>query len=163
MFAAWRRVQTDSSPSPHAIVGAVSNDNGRSWTRPRVIAEICPFDQRTTTVSFRTTAFPTMTADAAGRAYVAWSERPRMPDGSCDTGQAPARIVVASSLDGRLWTRSIAVPSSTPEHQIQPSIAFTAGRLFLAWVDFQDDVSRVFGRSVSEADVVPVARHPAHR
>ena len=163
VFTAWRRVQTELSPLSHAIIGAVSNDNGTTWSAPAVIAEICPFDQGTTTVSFRTTAFPTMTADGTGRAYVAWADRGRLASGECDTNGA-ARIQIATSTDGVNWTQSsVAVPSPTPEHQILPALAFTAGRLALAWLDFTDDASRVFSRFVSEAQVVPVPgiRHTA--
>jgi hypothetical protein len=155
VFTAWRRVNLPTSAPSNAIVGAVSNDNGTTWSAPIVIAEICPFDQATTTVSFRTTAFPSMTADGNGRAYVAWADRGRSSDGQCNLDGA-ARIRVATSTDGANWTQGqVAVPSRTPEHQILPSIAFTAGRLALAWLDFFQDESQVFGKQISEAQVLP--------
>ena len=154
VFAAWRRVQVGATaPAPNAILAVVSNNNGGSWSVPKVIAEICPFEQRTTANSFRTTAFPTMTADATGRAYLAWSDRGRLQNGTCDPFGA-GRIMISTSIDGVNWSPPYrAVQSSTGEHQIMPSLAFTAGKLFLAWVDFAQDVSGVFGQFVDEANL----------
>ena len=164
----WRRVRqtVNGSVIPDAILASVSTNNGQTWTTPFVVEQICPFDQGTSTTSFRTTAFPSLTADGTGRFYVAWTDR-RQPDGTC--GFSPSgsptgagRIRVATSTDGRQWSSSVAVPSSTPEHQIQPSLTFTAGRLFLAWVDFGNDASGVFGQFVNEAEVLvnsPAIRH----
>jgi putative Ig domain-containing protein len=176
MVATWRRVQARDAAGHRvgptdAIMSALSRDNGRTWTAPLVVEEICPFEQATTATSFRTTAFPSMTADASGRFYVAWSDRRRV-DGVCDISpinDAPdgaGRIRVATSTDGIHWTSTIAVPPTTPHriHQIQPSIVFTAGRLFLAWIDFQEDRSGQFSQFVNEADVffnTPAIRHTA--
>jgi CARDB protein len=170
LFAAWRRVRRTTDEGtviPDAIVTVTSRDNGATWTKPRAFS-ICPFDQSTSSTMFRTTAFPALTVDASGRAYLAWSDRGRdEATGACRTtgdGQplGNARIMVATSTDGAAWASAQAVPSPTPEHQILPAIAFTAGRLFLAWVDFKDDASGVFARQVNEADVVvntPAIRH----
>ena len=153
VFAAWRRVKTDTAPAPHAVIAIVSNNGGGTWTVPKVVAEICPFEQRTTANSFRTTAFPTMTADASGRAYLAWSDRWPPPNGTCDPFGA-GRIMISTSTDGVNWSSPYAaVPSSTGEHQVMPSLAFTAGKLFLAWVDFSEDVSGVFGQFIDEANL----------
>ncbi len=154
VFAAWRRVKVGTTaPAPHAVIAVVSNNNGGTWSVPKVVAEICPFEQRTTANSFRTTAFPTMTADASGRAYVAWSDRGRDGSGACDPNGA-GRIMISTSTDGVTWSPpQTAVPSPTGEHQITPSLAFTAGKLFLAWVDFSQDVSGVFGQFVDEANL----------
>jgi hypothetical protein len=153
IFAAWRRVNVPPMTAPHAIVATTSNNNGGSWSAPTMVASICPFEQGTTPNSFRTTAFETMTADASGRAYVAWSDRGRLPGGACDPNGS-GRVMVATSTDGVNWSQpQVAVPSSTDEHQIFPSLAFTAGKLFLAWVDFKDDVSGVYGRFVDEANL----------
>jgi len=166
VFGAWRKFSLTPATSPHTLVGVVSNNNGTSWSAPVVIANICPYEQRTSPNRFRTTAFPTMTADANGRAYVGWADRGRQPDGSCDPTGA-ARIMVSTSTDGLTWSApQVAVPSPTDEHQIMPSLAFTAGKLFLAWVDFTEDVSGVFGQFVDEANLflngVPV-NPPARR
>jgi hypothetical protein len=155
LFAAWRRVKPANMPAaaPNALITTVSNDNGATWSRPRVRL-ICPFDQGTTITSFRTTAFPTMTVDRVGRAYVAWSDR-GTKGAECDPFGA-ARIVVSSSTDGVNWSPAApvaATPLERREHQIFPSIAFTAGKLFLAWLDFRNDASQVFGQFVNEAEV----------
>ena len=39
VFTAWRRVQTPTSTPSNAIIGAISNDNGTTWSAPIVIAE----------------------------------------------------------------------------------------------------------------------------
>jgi len=170
LFAAWRRflrVTADGTVIPDGIATIVSSDNGATWSKPQVFT-ICPFDQGTSPTTFRTSAFPTLTVDAAGRAYIAWSDRGRDPQtGQCRTtpeGQplGAARVMVATSTNGRTWSTTQAVPSTTDEHQVFPSIAFTAGRLFLAWVDFKNDASGVYTRLVNEADVVlnsPAIRH----
>ena len=168
VYAAWRRVRlvTQNGTLPDAIMSVFSNDNGRTWSVPQTVSEICPFDQGTTATSFRHTAFPTMTADAAGRVYIAWSDR-RQPDGTCirtpsGAADGAARIRIASSTNGLTWTSSTAMPSETPEHQIFPTMAFTAGRLVLGWVDFSEDASQVFGQFINEADAmvnVPAIRH----
>ena len=174
IFAAWRRVKTGTMTSPHAILATVSNNNGGSWSAPVTIAEICPFEQATTPNSFRATAFQTMTVDAAGRAYVAWSDRGRRSNGTCNTGDSEqdsisaGRVMISTSTDGVNWSQpQQAVPSFTDEHQIQPSLAFTAGKVFLAWVDFKDDASGVFGRFVDEANLffngTSVTGQPARR
>jgi hypothetical protein len=170
VFAAWRRVKVGTvAPAPHAVLSTVSNNGGGTWSVPKVVAEICPFEQGTTPNSFRTTAFPTMTADATGRAYLAWSDRGRQQNGTCDPFGA-GRIMISTSTDGVNWSAPYAaIPSPTGEHQIMPSLAFTAGKLFLAWIDFNEDVSGVFAQFVDEANLFqtgnpvnpPAKRHTA--
>ena len=162
VYITWRRVKTPKAPLPDAIMGVVSTNNGRTWSAPFVVEEICPFDQGTTAHSFRSTAFPTMAADGAGRVYLAWSDR-RYADGACPAAAttAPdrgARIRIATSRDGRNWIpSSVALPAAAPyepEHQILPSLAFTAGRLFLAWIDFKEDKSQIYGRHINEFEAM---------
>ncbi len=154
IVSAWRRVHLDATtPGSDAILAVASTNDGNSWGAPKVVAEICPFDQGTSANSFRTTAFPTMTMDAAGRAYLAWAERKRLANGACDP-EGASRIMMSTSLNGVNWSLpQAAVPSPTGEHQIFPSVAFTAGKLFLAWVDFTEDVSGVFRKYVDEANL----------
>ena len=52
-----------------------------------------------------------------------------------------------------------AIVRQPPSIQMTPSLAFTAGKLFLAWVDFTEDVSGVFGRYIDGGQ--PVCRQPA--
>lgn len=162
IYAAWRRLEKKDAAGnvieQNAIMISYSNNNGGSWSKPAVLTTICPFDQGTTSTSFRTTVFPTMTVDATGRVYVAWADRGKLANGLCKTDSTgkpdgPARITVATSTDGVTWTQPFAaVPSSGAEHQIQPSLVFTAGRLFLAWMDFKCDASQVFKQYVNEAE-----------
>jgi DNA-binding beta-propeller fold protein YncE len=157
IYATWRRVERKDAAGnviePHALMISYSNNNGGSWSKPAVLTTICPFDQGTSAASFRTTVFPSITVDANGRVYVAWADRGRLANGQCNTLGA-ARIHVATSPDGSTWSSPVpVVPSAGGEHQIQPSLVFTAGRLFLAWMDFKCDASQVFDpRRVSEFD-----------
>jgi hypothetical protein len=153
VYGAWRRFSTPNGEMSNAIVSIVSNDNGATWTKAAVVAEMCPFDQVTKATQFRTTAFPTMTADASGRAYVLWADRGRDTATNACKPFGAARIMMSSSMDGIAWSApQPVIPSATPEHQIFPAIAFTAGKLMLAWVDFKEDASQVFGQQVNEAE-----------
>jgi hypothetical protein len=163
LYGAWRRFSRPNDSVADAVVAIASNDNGATWTKANVVAEICPFDLNTKKTQFRATAFPSMTADAAGRAYVLWADRGRDPaTGACNP-YGKARMMMSTSTDGVAWTApQQVVPSATDEHQIWPTIAFTAGKLVLAWVDFKEDASGVFGQYVDERDVLlnsPPIRH----
>ncbi len=78
---AWRRF--NDGVLPDAIVTVRSTNGGTSFSSPTVVAPLGPFEQRTTTTTFRTNAFPTLAIDGTGRAYLAWSARgyaPQNPD-----------------------------------------------------------------------------------
>src|SRR5207253_406376 len=85
-------------------------------------------------ISFRTNAFPTMTVDAAGRIYVAWSQRGIGPAGA-------ARIVISTSTDGVSWSvpRPVDSVGNTPGHQIMPALVFASGKLMLVYYDQRED------------------------
>ena len=57
----WRRFaggkQTD------AIVSSVSNDDGKTFSKPVLVSNICAFTQNSTSSSFRTTTHPFITFD----------------------------------------------------------------------------------------------------
>src|SRR4029079_7682446 len=102
---ACRGSPTNNSPNTINIVR--STDGGATFTKAQTIKSLPSynaaspaaatfFDQGTTASSFRTNAFPSMTVDAAGRVYVAWSQRGVGPGGD-------ARIVVTSSADFITW------------------------------------------------------------
>ncbi len=161
VYGVWRRFKDANSTD--AIVAIVSDDNGATWTKAGLVADICPWDQATSKVQFRATDFPSMAVDADGRAYVLWTDRGRDPaTNACDV-LGKARILMSSSTDGVNWSSPAQViPSASSEHQIWPTVAFTAGKLVLAWVDFKDDASGVFGKWVNEKEaaiVTPPIRH----
>lgn len=178
----WRRF--NNGKESDAILGAVSNDNGNTWSKPLTIAApICPFQQGTTSTQFRVNAFPTITSDHTGRFHVAWADRGKDSSGNCLANGA-ARIVLTSSANGMNWPAPAAVDDAvvtvngTPEraHQITPALAYAGGIVHLLWMDLREDVSRYFDRKIDdyplmraaaglppEANLVPtpVKRHTA--
>jgi hypothetical protein len=139
VYVAWR--QFASSGIPDAIMAAQSTNAGKTFSRPVQISTFQPFDQGTTGTSFRTNAYPAITTDFFGFAYVAFSAR-----GVSSSGDA--RIVAAGSIDGAHWTPAFMVdnPSqnalSNPSgrgHQIMPAMTFANGRLTLLYYDLRLD------------------------
>ena len=131
---------------------------------PDEVAEIQPFDQGTAEDRFRTNAYPTMAIDDDGRVYLAWTERgfSRVPDRSSAV-DGDARVVIATSRDGAVWTAPQAVDTGgtgadQPGHQLMPSITFAAGRLVVVYYDLRQDVSRIFGPFVDESDAIQYAQ-----
>ena len=134
---------------PDAILAAKSTTSGLSFGPPVLVSELFPFDQATTDYSFRTNAYPTITIDHTGRAYLAWTTRGLAVGADSSPVSGDSRIVVATSLDGINWT--LPQPIDRPEvpgHQIKPSLTYLKDQLFLAYVDFRKDVSGVFERFV---------------
>lgn len=130
IYVGWR--QFSSTNEPDGIVFAKSTDGGKSFTKGNLVASINPFDQGSTSVSFRTNTFPTMAVDGNGRIYLAWAQRVG-PGGD-------ARIVVTTSTDGSAWTTPAAAdPSTARGHQIMPALSFAAGKLMLAFYDLRED------------------------
>ena len=128
----------------NAIIHTSSGDLGETFSAPTVIDESSTFDQGSTRFSFRTTAYPTVAADAGGLIYVAWAAR-----GYASIRDEPsdgdARIVVSTSTDGTLWSNPKAVDEPNREgHQIKPSLLFAGGQLTLVFYDFRQDVSNIF-------------------
>jgi Tol biopolymer transport system component len=139
VHVAWRVVRKLDAYGkvlqPDAIYAAKSTDGGVTFTNPVLVSKITPFEQGTTPVSFRTTMYPTLAVDGAGRAYLAWAS-------FGDNGRT--RIVVSTSPDGLKWsTPSYASPSempaSSPGHQLMPALTFAGGRLMLLYYDLRED------------------------
>jgi parallel beta-helix repeat protein len=155
LIVVWRRGamlnQTD------AIMMAVSNDDGSTFTKATVLSEIVPFDQGTTPYSFRVKTMVT-TAAATGAAYVVWADRRNAAGAPDPHGEAR---VVYTVTDGVTMTTPKPVEASRPSeamhdcwqsgadarcwgHQIFPSVAVAAGRVHIGWTDFRNDASGVF-------------------
>jgi hypothetical protein len=140
IYVAWRRFTTPSQPS--AILIARSTDRGQTFTKAAVVRNLAlsfppfpggPFDQKTSTVAFRTNSYPTMAVDGAGAVYLAWAER---------DGTNQSRILIACSKDsGLTWTPPKKVDDGQVGHQFMPSLAFAGGQLMLTWSDQRNDVS----------------------
>ncbi|MEL7312953.1 MAG: sialidase family protein, partial [Pseudomonadota bacterium] len=143
----------------NAILIASSDDFGETFGAVNVVDEANTFDQGSTTFSFRTTAYPTVTTDADGRVYVAWAARGfatirnQVSDGD-------ARIVMSTSIDGVNWSNPLAVDEPNREgHQIKPSLLFAGGQLTLVFYDFRQDVSNIFDEFVVDFPEEDRLRH----
>ena len=148
---AWREFK-HTSAQPDAIMFARSTNFGATFSAPVQVATFLPYDQGTTDTSFRASAFPTIAADGT-RLYLAWSARgfaaPDVPVAN------DARIVMATSSDGKTWTAPRAVDEPHhPGHQIMPALTFGAGKLSLLYYDLRDDVSQLFQQYVDEKDIL---------
>src|SRR4029077_17973278 len=156
LYVDWRSIAASSQPDAIEIVK--STDGGNTFTKsfdavlfptscsttlpPNPPPAGCPFDQGTTTTSFRTTAFPALTVDDSGRVYLAWSQR---------QASGNARIMMNVSADGMNWSSTPALVDNGPVlddsgnpftnlsgqgHQLMPSLSFIAGKVSLAYFDF---------------------------
>ncbi len=109
VYVSWRRFKYTSQDD--AIMVVRSTDGGATFNRAVRVSGVRPFDQGSTQTAFRTNGFQTMAFDAAGRAYLAWTERGHAP-ARPDPLNGDARIVLSTSTNGTNWT----VPSA-----IQPA------------------------------------------
>ncbi|MBV8070704.1 MAG: putative Ig domain-containing protein, partial [Acidobacteriaceae bacterium] len=138
VYVVWRVFAAGNTPDE--LMYAVSTNGGRTFSKPAVITAISPFDQGTTGVSFRTNAYPSIAVDNTGRIYVAWSQRgPNNTDARIQIVAGAA----ATSAGGATvnWTAPVAVDPNPNNrgHQIMPVLAFSAGKLTVAWYDLRDD------------------------
>jgi hypothetical protein len=160
IYVAWRRFATSSQPD--ALMITKSTDGGNTWSKAMQAVTFptscstaspppagCPFDQGTSTTTFRTSAYPALTVDNTGRVYLAWSQRQASGD---------ARIVMRESPDGLNWSAQALVDNgpvlddsgnpfsnlSGRGHQLMPSLGFSAGKISLVYFDFREDHSLGF-------------------
>ncbi len=77
----WRRFANPTAKQTDAIMSAISLDDGKSFGKATVVANICSFTQGTTSASFRTTTHPFITFD--GTAFHAiWAVAPGVVRGN---------------------------------------------------------------------------------
>ena len=124
IFVVWRQFAT-AKGDPNQMLVAKSVDGGKSFTKgsPMPMASFVPFDQGTSSKTFRTNSFATTTTDQWGRLYVAFAVRGFASD------IEQARVVVTSTMDGIIWTMPQAIEngaSTLPGHQIMPPSAPSA-------------------------------------
>jgi len=135
---------TSTTGETNAIMMATSDDYGQSFSAPVVVDESTTFDQGSTRFTFRTTAYPAVTADPDGRIYVAWAAR-GFATIRGEQSDGDARIVLSTSIDGTNWSSPYAVDEPNREgHQIKPALLFAGGQLTLVFYDFREDVSSIF-------------------
>jgi uncharacterized repeat protein (TIGR01451 family) len=146
IYVAWREFL--SSHQPDSILVSKSSDGGQTFSAPVVVRTITPFDQGTSSTSFRTNSYPTMAVDASGRVYIAWAQRGVGMSG--DT-----RIVISSSTDGTTWSNPVAADNPPQRgHQFMPVLTFGGGRLHLVFWDQRDDMSKMWGYFIDEAPIL---------
>ena len=137
-YVAWRRFKTAGVPD--AILFVRCREGRFTCDQiTRVGGGIVPFDQGSTAITMRTSAYPTMAVDGGGRVYLAWADRVG-PEGD-------ARIVMSTATPrgfGRLrWSAPVQVdPQADPlgrGHQLMPALAYANGQLALTYYSLQED------------------------
>ena len=159
VYVAWRRFASPATPQSPAQSDAMlvvrSVDGGQSFSAAMVAREmlpgqqqqvnsaltvdeedIDPFDQGTSNVSFRFNAYPTLAIDGAKDVYLAWSERGIGPGGD-------SRIMIATAPESTFVFSSPNPVENPPTrgHQLMPSLAFSGGKLVVAFYDLRNDSS----------------------
>ena len=137
-YVAWRRFKTAGVPD--AILFVRCREGRFTCDQITRVGEgIVPFDQGSTAITMRTSAYPTMAVDGGGRVYLAWADRVG-PEGD-------ARIVMSTATPrgfGRLrWSAPVQVdPQADPlgrGHQLMPALAYANGQLALTYYSLQED------------------------
>jgi len=136
IYVAFRRFGAGSVPD--GIIVVRSTDGGKTFSKlPDVVPSFYPFDQGTSTSSFRTNSYPTMAVGDLGTVYVAWSQRQGGPSGQ-------ARIMISAFRKGGLvWSTPKVVDPTYAGigHQFMPSLTFASWKLMLVWNDQRGDVA----------------------
>ncbi len=155
-------VSDPATTNPNAIMISYSDDFGDTFSEPLAISgpNYFPFEQGTTEYSFRSTGYPTMTFDASGRSYVAWTTR-GLANPDFDPVGGDGRIVVTTSIDGDTWTEPVPIDEPNVRgHQLMPAFEYSREQIFLLYYDFRADVSGVFDRFITDLPVdVTTPRH----
>ena len=126
-----------SQEFPFPILVSRSDDGGTSFTtheapKPVGITGLPDND-------FRVGTLPVIAADSIG-VYLAWA----------DFSTGDADILFSRSTDGGVtWSRPITINDDTTNHQFDPSITASSGRLELIWYDSRLD----YGGKIAELDV----------
>ncbi|HXF83736.1 MAG TPA: sialidase family protein [bacterium] len=155
VYVTWRQFN-DPSPQDTAIVFSKSTDGGLTWSKPRIITEIDPFDSRefsgsnardcgdgpfacpTGFVFHRQSSQPSIAANAAG-VYVVYNEE--QPSGQ-------SKVMFTRSIDGgATWSTPIAIdPATTVGHEWWPDIAATDILVGVAYYTSRDDTGYAASR-----------------
>jgi hypothetical protein len=156
VWIVWRQFESDKTVS--AILFVKSTDGGVTFTKaaPVPLGSFQPFDQKTTNVSFRTNAYPTVTFDQFGRLYLGVASR-----GYAIGLPNQTRVVVTSTVDGVTWTPPSAVDADLANigHQIMPALTYGGGKLNMIWYDFRDDAAGAAAKSESYVKEIYPTRH----
>ena len=164
--------QYNEGPSPLAcdpldaankIMATRSTNSGVSFGAAAAVSTIAAFDQGTSNISFRSTAYPSMTVDGGGRVYLAWATRGMATTtANSDPVAGDSRIVITSSPGDAAWPAWTAPQPidqpNVPGHQIKPALCFTAGKLYMLYYDFRQDVSGDFQQYIADLATLPARR-----
>ncbi len=147
----WRRgFSAPPDNQTDAIMMAVSNNDGNSFSKATLFRELCPFDEDTTVTRFRFRSMPQVGVDGTGKAYVVWHERPRVA-GQCS--QDDSRVFIATTDGTNSSTPTMVDPRpGVRGQQIFPTVAAAAGKVHVAWMDFRNDASGCFEPVLDEAN-----------
>jgi len=160
VVAAWRRFasQIGNLSFTDAILAVVSNDNGSTWSLPKVVASLCPFQQSPTAFTARVNTFPTVAIDHKNRISVAWSDRLRGTNGAC-LPEGQSRIVLSTSTNGgQSWSGPVVVDAgNNVGHQITPSLTYGGGTLLLLWKDLRETAAKYFDGFINEFPLLRAA------
>jgi len=127
-------------------ISGVNMQYGTNTFTPMLNLPISAFDQATGNNVFRTNAYPSAAVDDSQRLYVAWSQRTALTD---PVAKGDARIQViagvpvfhgnSTAVTGFNISNPITVdPNQGRGHQIMPALAYSSGKLTVAWYDFRD-------------------------
>jgi Putative Ig domain len=160
VVAVWRRFasQIEHVSFTDAILAVVSNDNGQSWSLPKVVALICPFQQSPTGFTARVNTFPTVAIDHKNRISVAWSDRLRDSGGTC-RAEGQSRIVLSTSTNGgQSWAGPVVLDAGNGAgHQITPSLTYGGGTTLLIWKDLRETAAEYFDGFINEFPLLKAA------
>jgi hypothetical protein len=141
LYITWRVFASTSPTQADSLWYVASFDGGNTFTKATLITNISPFDQGDTDVSFRTNDYPTITVDEASHVYVGWAQR-----GAGLYNDARIQVITGIPTANPKsiplqWSSPIMVDPlpNTQGHQVMPAMAFSAGKLTVAWYDFRDD------------------------
>src|SRR5262249_49465709 len=107
---------------------------------------------------FRTNGYPAMCTDTTGLARVAWAQRGYGPQGD-------ARILVATSSDGRRWSSPTMVDSYAGRgHQLMPAMTRWDNCARVLWSDQRfDHAQSLLGQTIFVPLLAdPIPPPPAH-
>jgi hypothetical protein len=157
VFVAWRIFANTSTGDTDTISALFFPLGSDGYVHPEIPANVLyqpirAFDQGTTTASFRTNDYPAVAMDFNHNLYVAWAQRE--PDAYQDARIDLLTInmnysACTTCLEGVVLPQNLSNPDSFAPylvdnygqygHQIMPAMAFSAGKLTVAWYDFRDD------------------------
>jgi len=155
VMAMWRqRLDTNDAD---AMYYAYTINEGRAWSKPIELTEICKFDQPSVTlasppqVTMRTNDFPWLANDGTN-IYAFYSERV----GDCATGTP--KIFMRYTADGETWSTPQPVDDSAEAAigaQFMPAAFGARGKVQVAWYDTRREGVPVSAQQPFVADFIP--------